>query len=113
MSTAKRVSKTHEERLVGIEEQMLHLMEIPNSIRFMEERIEEVSERAEVVDAVSGRLNGLPIQDLLARVDTLESQIQRIENVPYERGDNSSGSIARMEERVMEKITLRKTYWKW
>ena len=102
MSTAKRASKTHEERLVGIEEQMLHLMEVPDSIRFMEERLEEVSERAAAVDAVSGRLDGLPIQDLLARVDMLESQIQRIGNVPYERGDSSSGSVARMEERVME-----------
>ena len=102
ISTAKRASKTHEERLVGIEEQILHLMEVPGSIRLMEERLEEVSERADAVDVVSGRLDGLPIQDLLARVDTLESQILRIGNVSYERGDSSSGSVARMEERVME-----------
>ena len=73
ISTAKRASKTHEERLVGIEEQMLHLMGVPDSIRFMEERLEEVVERVDAVDVVSGRLDGLPIQDLLARVDMLES----------------------------------------
>ena len=102
MSTAKRASKTHEEWLVEIEEQIIHLMEVLGSIRLMEERLEEVSERADAVDVVSGRLDGLPIQDLLARVDTLESQILRIGNVSYERGDSSSGSVARMEERVME-----------
>ena len=81
---------------------MLHLMEVPNSIRFLEERLEEVAKRVDVDDAVSSRLDGLPLQDLLARVDTLESQIRRIENITYERGDSSSGSIARLEERVIE-----------
>ncbi|XP_031745591.1 uncharacterized protein LOC116406038 isoform X1 [Cucumis sativus] len=102
MLTVKRTGKTHEERLVVIEEQMLHLKEVSDSIRFMEERLEKVAKRVDVVDAVSGRLDGLPIHDLLARVDTLESQIRKIENVPYERGNSSSGSVARMEERVIE-----------
>ena len=71
MSTAKRACKTHEERVVGIEKQMLHLMEVPDSIRFIKERLEEVAKRADAVDAVSARLDGLPVHDLLARVDTL------------------------------------------
>ena len=95
------MGKTHEERLVGIEEQMLHLMEVPDSIRFIEEWLEEVAKRVYDVDAVSDRLDGLPTQDLLARVDTLDSQIRRTENVTYKRGDSSSGSAAWMEEQVM------------
>ena len=91
MLMVKRTGKTHEERLVVIEEQMLHLKKVSDSIRFLEERLEKVAKRVDVVDAVSGRLDGLPIHDLLARVDTLESQIRKIENVPYERGNSSSG----------------------
>ena len=96
MSTA--MGKTHDERLVGIEEKMLHLVEVLDSIRFLEMRLKKV----DVIDVVSIRLNGLPIQDLLARVDTLESQIIRTGNVTYKRGDSLSGSATRMEERVIK-----------
>ena len=51
---------------------------------------------------MSGHLDGLPIRDLLARVDTPESRVMRIGNVTYERGDSSSSVSAQMEERVME-----------
>ena len=46
--------------------------------------------------------HGLPIQELLTRVDTLESRIVRTENVTYKRRDSLLGSVAQMEERVME-----------
>ena len=74
----------------------------------MEEQLEKVVGRAGAVDAVSDRLDGLPIQDLLARVDMLELQIQRIGNVSYERGDSSSGFVVQMEERVMKLDNSRK-----
>ncbi|KAA0043028.1 senescence-specific cysteine protease sag39 [Cucumis melo var. makuwa] len=44
------------------------------------------------------RLKGLPIQELLTRVDTLETKFVRIVN--YERGDSSAGSVAHIEEHV-------------
>ena len=63
----------HNERLVGLEEQMLHLVEASNSIRFLEKRLEKVFKKADAIDAVSGRFDGFSIQDLLTRVDILES----------------------------------------
>ena len=61
MSVAKQSSKTHDERLVGIEEQMLYLVEVPDSIRFLEQRLEDIAMKANGIEAVSGRLDGLPI----------------------------------------------------
>ena len=47
---------------------------------------------------VSDCLDGLPIHELLTRVDTLESQTVTTGNVTYEHGDNSSGFVGHMEE---------------
>ena len=58
---------------------------------------------------MSGRLDGLPIQKLLKIIDTLESRILRTGNVTYERGGNSLGSTAHMEERVIELDNSQKT----
>ena len=97
MSMAKQSSRTHIEQLVGI-----YLVEVPNSIRFLEKRLEDVAKKTDGIEVVSGRLDGLPIQELLTRVDTLESRIVTTGNVTYEHGNSSSGSVAQMEERVME-----------
>ena len=81
---------------------MLYLVEVFDSIRFLEKQHEEVAKKVDVVDAVSHRLDELSIQELLTRVDTLEPQIVRTGNVTYGRGDSSSGSTVHMEERVIE-----------
>ena len=88
MSVAKQSSKTHNERLVGIEEQVLYLVEVPNSIWFLEQRLEDIAKKANGIEVVSSRLDGLPIQELMTSVDTLESQVLRTGNVTYERGDS-------------------------
>ena len=49
---------------------------------------------------MTDRLDGLSIQELLIRVDTLEVKVGRIGN--YKHEDNSMGSIAHREERVIE-----------
>ena len=77
---------------------MLYLVEVLNSICFSESGLGEIFEKVDTVDAVAGRLDGLPIQELLARVNTLEVNVARTGN--YERGDNSRGSVAHIEERV-------------
>ncbi|KAA0035082.1 uncharacterized protein E5676_scaffold1369G00110 [Cucumis melo var. makuwa] len=71
-----------------------------DSIRYLESRLEEIFEKAGTMDAVAGRVEGLPIQELLARVDTLEANTNVKRTVNYERGDSSSGFAAHMEERV-------------
>ena len=62
---------------------MLSLAEVPDSIRFLESRLEEITEKTDTIDVVVGRVEGLPIQKLLARVDTLEENIGRTVNYEY------------------------------
>uniref|UniRef100_A0A9I9EE14 Senescence-specific cysteine protease sag39 n=1 Tax=Cucumis melo TaxID=3656 RepID=A0A9I9EE14_CUCME len=86
---------------------MLYLVEVPVSIRFLESRLEEIAEKIDMIDAVAGRVEGLSIQELLARVDTLEGTVGRIGS--HERGDSSTGSVAHIEERVQELDSSQKT----
>ncbi|KAA0043298.1 uncharacterized protein E5676_scaffold129G00780 [Cucumis melo var. makuwa] len=48
--------KTQKDRLVELEEQMLYLVEVPDSIRFLESRLKEISEKADTIDAVAGHV---------------------------------------------------------
>uniref|UniRef100_A0A9I9E5B3 Uncharacterized protein n=1 Tax=Cucumis melo TaxID=3656 RepID=A0A9I9E5B3_CUCME len=67
---------------------MLYLVELPDSIRYLESRLDEIFEKTDMIDAVAGRVEGLPIQELLARVNTLEANTNVGITVNYERGDN-------------------------
>ena len=107
MSSSNPSGKAQRDRLVEIEEQMLYLVEVPDSIRFYESRLEEITEKTDMIDAVAGRVEGLPIQELLARVDTLEETVGRIGS--HECGDSSTGSVAHIEERVQELDSSQKT----
>ncbi|KAA0058303.1 uncharacterized protein E6C27_scaffold274G006370 [Cucumis melo var. makuwa] len=107
MSSANPSGKTQKDRLVELEEQMLHLVEVPDSIRYLESRLEEIFDETDTIDAVTGRVEGLPIQELLARVDTLEANVGRTVN--YEYGDSSLGFVAHMEGRVNELDGSQKT----
>ncbi|KAA0055941.1 uncharacterized protein E6C27_scaffold319G00670 [Cucumis melo var. makuwa] len=88
---------------------MLYLVEVPDSIRYLESRVDEISEKANMIDAVAGRVEGLPIQELLARVDALEENTNARRTINYERGESSSGFAAHMEERVGELDNAQKT----
>ena len=109
MSSSNPSGKAQRDRLVEIEEQMLYLVEVPDSIRYLESRVDEISEKANMIDAVAGRVEGLPIQELLARVDALEENTNARRTINYERGESSSGFAAHMEERVGELDNAQKT----
>ncbi|TYK14476.1 uncharacterized protein E5676_scaffold186G001430 [Cucumis melo var. makuwa] len=66
-----------------------------------------LSKKTDKIDAVAGRVEGLPIQELLVRVDTLEANVGRIGNFEY--GDSLSGFVAHMEGRVNELDSSQKT----
>ncbi|KAA0062590.1 polyprotein [Cucumis melo var. makuwa] len=85
---------------------MLYLAEVPDSVHFLESRLEEIAEKTDMIDVVVGRVEGLPIQELLARVDTLEEN-GRTTN--YEYGNSSSGFVAHMKKRVNELVSFQKT----
>ncbi|TYK11966.1 uncharacterized protein E5676_scaffold177G001500 [Cucumis melo var. makuwa] len=72
-------------------------------------RLDKISKKTDTIDAVAGRVEGLPIQELLARVDTLKTNISVGGTVNYERGDSSSGFAVHMEERVSELDSSQKT----
>ncbi|KAA0059143.1 uncharacterized protein E6C27_scaffold430G00550 [Cucumis melo var. makuwa] len=109
MSSSNPSGKAQRDRLVEIEEQMLYLVEVPDSIRYLESRVDEISEKANMIDAVAGRVEGLPIKELLARVDALEENTNARRTINYERGESSSGFAAHMEERVSELDNAQKT----
>ncbi|KAA0050696.1 9-cis-epoxycarotenoid dioxygenase NCED6 [Cucumis melo var. makuwa] len=88
---------------------MLYLVEVSDSIRYLESRLDEIFEKTDIIDVVAGRVEGLPIQELLARVDTLEANTNVRKTVNYERGDSSSGFAAHKEERVNELDSSQKT----
>ncbi|TYK28468.1 uncharacterized protein E5676_scaffold629G001010 [Cucumis melo var. makuwa] len=90
MSSANPSGKAQKDRLAELEEQMLYL-------------------KTDAIDAVAGRVEGLPIQELLVRVDTLETNISVGRTVNYEREDSSSGFAVHMEERVNELDSSQKT----
>ncbi|KAA0060454.1 uncharacterized protein E6C27_scaffold22G002810 [Cucumis melo var. makuwa] len=62
---------------------MLYLVEVPDSILYLESRLKETAEKNGTIDAVAGRVEGLPIQELLERVDTLEVNVGRTVNYKY------------------------------
>ncbi|KAA0062566.1 senescence-specific cysteine protease sag39 [Cucumis melo var. makuwa] len=107
MSSANPSSKAQRDRLVELEEQLLYLAEVSDSIRFLESRLEEIAEKTDIIDAVADRVEGLPIKELLARVDTLEGNVGRTVN--YEYRDSSSGFVAHMKGRVNELDSSQKT----
>ncbi|KAA0062982.1 uncharacterized protein E6C27_scaffold468G00790 [Cucumis melo var. makuwa] len=109
MSSSNPSGKAQRDRLVEIEEQMLYLVEVPDSIRYLESRVDEISEKANMIDAVAGRVEGLPIKELLARVDALEENTNARRTINYERGESSSGFAAHMEKRISELDNTQKT----
>ena len=65
MSLTKQLNKSHADRLVEIEEQMQYLQEVPDSIRFLDEQVKELADKTLAIDAIKGRLDGLPIQEIM------------------------------------------------
>ena len=71
---------------------MLYLREVPNAIRFLEMRVQEIFKKADGIDAVAGHLDEMPVKELMLKVETLETKAARPSS--FERGDNSSSSVA-------------------
>ncbi|TYK15849.1 uncharacterized protein E5676_scaffold637G00250 [Cucumis melo var. makuwa] len=74
MSMTNQSDKVQKDRLVELEEQMLYLMEVSDSIHFLESHLKEISKKVDTIDAVAGCIKRLPIQELLARIDTLKTE---------------------------------------
>ena len=54
---------------------MLFLKEVPDTIRFLEPQMKELSGKVVEIDAMGNHLNGLPIAELMFRVTSLEEKV--------------------------------------
>ena len=77
---------------------MQYLREVPNSIRFLDERVKELAYKILAIDTLNGWLDGLLIQEIMCRMPNLETKT--IKNGGFKRGDSSMGSAGLIEERV-------------
>ena len=75
MSATKSTSKSQADRLTLIEEEMLFLKEVPDTIRFLEERVTELNGKVVQINAMGNRLDGLTIAELMFRVALLEERV--------------------------------------
>ncbi|XP_022930069.1 uncharacterized protein LOC111436556 [Cucurbita moschata] len=65
MSMTKSTPKSQADRLTLIEEEMLFLKEVPDTIRFLEARVKELSGKVVEINAMGNCLDGLPIEELM------------------------------------------------
>ena len=72
MSTTKSTPKSQADRLTLIEEEMLFLKEVHDTIRFLEARVTELNGKVVEIDAMGNCLDGLPIAELMFRVTSHE-----------------------------------------
>ncbi|KAA0061261.1 senescence-specific cysteine protease sag39 [Cucumis melo var. makuwa] len=59
---------------------MLYLVEVPNSVRFLESHLEEIFEKVDMINAVVGRPNGLLIQDSSGSVAHIKEHVNELDN---------------------------------
>ncbi|XP_022972954.1 uncharacterized protein LOC111471473 [Cucurbita maxima] len=107
MSTTKSTPKAQADRLTLIEEEMLLLKEVPDTLRFLEARVTELSEKVVGIDAMGNRLDGLPIAELMFRVTSLEERVAPTSS-PKPSGSPDS-SVAHKEGRGEEFDVLQNT----
>ncbi|KAA0055059.1 senescence-specific cysteine protease sag39 [Cucumis melo var. makuwa] len=80
MSSANPSSKAQKDRLVELEEHMLYLVEVSDSIRYLESRLDEIFKKTNTIDAVAGHVEGLPIQDSLGFVAHMEGRVNELDS---------------------------------
>ncbi|XP_022975706.1 uncharacterized protein LOC111475733, partial [Cucurbita maxima] len=107
MSTTKSTPKAQADRLTLIEEEMLFLKEVPYTLRFLEARVTELSDKVVGIDAMGNRLDGLPIAELMFRVTSLEERVAPTSS-PKPSGSPDS-SVAHKEGRGEEFDVLQNT----
>ena len=50
---------------------MQYLQEVLDSIRYLDERVKELADKTLAIDTIMGQLDGLPIQEIMYRMDNL------------------------------------------
>ena len=74
---------------------MLYVIEVPDQVPFLETWLKEAYNKVDEIDMVVD-LEGIPIKELMIRVDTIEAKVERPVNL--ECGDNLIGFVAHTEQ---------------
>ena len=107
MSATKSTPKAQADQFMLIEEEMLFLKEVPDTLRFLEARVIELSGKVVEIYAMDNRLDGLPIAELMYRVTSLEERVAPTSS-PKPSGSPDS-SVAHKEGRGEEFDVLQNT----
>ena len=92
MLTVKQLSKSQFERLIEIEEQFLYMRELPDEVIFLWTRLDELDEKVQEIDVLNYQIDGLPINKLTLRVDSIEHKVARTDS--FECGSSASSSLS-------------------
>lgn len=68
------------------------------TIRYLDEHVKELAVKIDTINAISGRVHGVPIQQLIHKVENLEEKTTKISGLEW--GDNLTSSVAQIKERV-------------
>ena len=74
MSAAKQLGKSQANRLAGIEDQLLCMSEVLDRMGLLDSRMNEIATKADRIDEMAGRLEAMPIPELMTRVEVLEDR---------------------------------------
>ena len=76
MFVAKELGKFKVDQSIEIEDQLLYLSEVPNGIRLLEFRMNEIVAKGDRIDEMVGHLETMSIRELMVRVKALEVKPQ-------------------------------------
>lgn len=68
----KQLTKSQSERLTKIEEKFLYQRELLDEVKFIQTWLDGLDEKVRDIDTLNGRVDGLPINKLTLRVDSIE-----------------------------------------
>ena len=107
MSATKSTPKAQADWLTLIEEEMLFLKEVPDTLRFLEAWVTELSGKVIEIDAMGNCLDGLLNPEMMFRVTLLEERVAPTSSPKPSRSLDSS--VAHKEGRGEEFDVLQNT----
>ncbi|KAG7029886.1 hypothetical protein SDJN02_08229, partial [Cucurbita argyrosperma subsp. argyrosperma] len=96
MSTAKQLGKSQANRLAGIKDQLLCMSEVPDGMGLLDSRMNEISAKADRINEMAGRLEAMPVRELMTRVEVLEDEATTVGG--FEHRDSLTGFQSAMPQ---------------
>lgn len=84
--------------MVVIEDRLLYLNEVPDGMKLLESHTNEIAAKANRIDEMVGRLETMPVHELLVKLDALEDKATISSG--FEHSDSSMDFVTLMEEHI-------------